>query len=297
MNRVSLPALLALTLALGAPAFADAWTDALSAELIDRDPKEAIKRYTAIRKAGKERAKEAGLRVLALQAKANKPKEVKAAAEALAKAFPKLKKRMDGIAAKPEKYIASTGAGLKKLMATRQLSLSMDGTPLSEAIDMLRDVSGINFVLLPDVNDQTLVTVNLKNISLEKALKLMLAADGDLESKVFQGTVLIGKALSTVKRHKWTKVEIEANPEAVFTLISRPVTLAFPSAETSTVAKFLGEISGLKIRLDKSVQDADPKVSLRLRKVPMATALALVLGPHGFEFVVDQLGVRFRAQP
>jgi type II secretory pathway component HofQ len=294
----SLLTLLAL-LAFSLPAAADEWTSALRTEFVDRKPKDALVKYEAVRTAGHAKAEAATWRRMQIFARYRKKDLLVKECEAFAKAFPKSKalERVAKIKAKPEKYISRFAAGIVKKLKTQKVTLNFNGTPLSDVVGFLGDITGLSFVLLPDADPTLSVSLSMKNITLKNALKLALAADGDLEWKAFNGVVLIGKDLRSVRRHKWTKVEIKAQPDHVFAIATRRVTLNFNGTPLSEVVQFLGDISGIKFRLDKSAKDADPAISVRLRNVTLESALGVMLGPNGLGFYVDQLGARIRANP
>lgn len=68
---------------------------------------------------------------------------------------------------------------LSKLEMLR-VSVDFSRTPLSDAVDYLRDFSGLNFVLDKDVVSRTdlQVTLRVKDLTLKSVLKLMLEGNG-----------------------------------------------------------------------------------------------------------------------
>ncbi len=82
---------------------------------------------------------------------------------------------------------------------SQRITLNFDATPFEDAIDFLRDITGLNFVIGPSamdiVGDEALrVSLRLRDITLKNALNLILAADPDLTYKIKNGTVFITTA-------------------------------------------------------------------------------------------------------
>ena len=290
--------LLALSL-LAAPAHADEWTEALIADLVERKAKTALAKYEAVIAAKHAQAQDASLRRLFLLARRGDTKGLAAEATRFLATWPDVpaKRFVSGIEQKPAAYVREVGGDLKRRLKTQRVTLNFAGTPLGDALGFLQDVSGIGFLALPDVDGSKPVTAQLKDVSLASALEKLLEVDGDLESKPFAGLVVIGKDLDSLRRHRWTKAEVEADPSGALLIASRRVTLNFPGTPLSQVVQFLGDITGLKLRLDDEVAKSDPDVRLRVRQVTLEAALALCLRPHGLEFSLGAQGARIRKSP
>lgn len=92
-----------------------------------------------------------------------------------------------------------SGAALEitRKLDTQQISLNFDGTPFNEAIDFLRDITGLNFVITKGAKEliegeSVEVSLRLKNITLKNALNLILAAHENLKWRIEDGVVKIG---------------------------------------------------------------------------------------------------------
>jgi type II secretory pathway component HofQ len=85
---------------------------------------------------------------------------------------------------------------VRRMLATRRVTVSFDQTPLTEGLDFLRDVTGLNIVIskraLERAGEKKL-TLRLKDIKLKNCLELMLQlADGELRYGVRHGVLTIG---------------------------------------------------------------------------------------------------------
>lgn len=94
-----------------------------------------------------------------------------------------------------------SGASLEinRKLDSQQISLNFDGTPFNEAIDFLRDITGLNYVISKDAkdlieNESVQVSLRLKNISLKNALNLILASHENLKWRIDNGVIKIGTA-------------------------------------------------------------------------------------------------------
>lgn len=297
--RVTLPCLGALLLSLVSLGHADEWTDALGKELAERNKtKVVLKAYEAVVQAKHAHAADAVWRRAELLASQGKDKETKAELERLAKDYPK------SYAAAVTKALADVPAFVKKRdskavgkkLKTQTLTLNFPNTPLEEVVGFLQDVTGLNFVLLPSVDPALPITLKLKDIKLENALKLILAADGDIEHKIVGNVILIGKDMKTVKPKKWAKKEIEANPGLAWKVLSQSLTLNFDQTPFMEVLDFLRDITGLNFVTSKTVASANPDISLRLRNVRLHQVLTIMAGSHGFRWSVDSGAIRIDAR-
>jgi type II secretory pathway component GspD/PulD (secretin) len=86
---------------------------------------------------------------------------------------------------------------IKNRLDSQQISLNFDGTAFDEAIDFLRDITGLNYVVTKDAkdlieNESVTVSLRLKNISLKNALNLILASNESLQWRIESGVLKIG---------------------------------------------------------------------------------------------------------
>ncbi|MBL4843957.1 MAG: hypothetical protein JKY65_00405 [Planctomycetes bacterium] len=85
---------------------------------------------------------------------------------------------------------------IKKRLHSQNISLNFDGTPFSEGIDFLRDITQLNFVVTRDaqelVEDESVeISLRLKNISLVNAINLILASNESLAYRIQEGVIVI----------------------------------------------------------------------------------------------------------
>lgn len=87
---------------------------------------------------------------------------------------------------------------VRRTLATRRVTVQFDKTPLTECLDFLRDVTGLNIVISKgalEAAGEKAVTLRLKDIRLKSCLELMLEqADGELRYGVRHGVLTIGLA-------------------------------------------------------------------------------------------------------
>jgi hypothetical protein len=289
----------AALLSLASLASADVWTDALAKELGKaHKTKVVLEAYQKVVDAKHVQAADARWRRAELLASLNKTEETKAELEALAKEFPKK------YAAAVKRALADVPAFVKqrdrnraeKILESRPVTLNFPNTPLEEVVSFLQDITGLNVVLLPSADPVLPISLRLKNVKLAAALKLILAADGDLEHKIVRNTILIGKDMDAVKPKKWSKKEIEGNPGLAWKILTQTMTLNFDQTPFVEVCNFLRDISGLNLVLSKTVTSANPDISLRLRGVTLRDVLTLATGSHGFRWSVDSGVIRIDAQ-
>lgn len=81
-------------------------------------------------------------------------------------------------------------------LESQTISLNFDQTPFNEALDFLRDLTRLNFVVSVDARDlieeeSVEVSLRLKDISLINAVKLILAAHEELTFRVKEGVIWI----------------------------------------------------------------------------------------------------------
>ena len=89
-------------------------------------------------------------------------------------------------------------------LKNKKISLRFQKTPLIQAIEFLRETTGLNFVIDPECDKETDVDINLINVTVEQLLKLMLVPKG-LDYVVKEGAVFVSTKERIVKL--WGKRE------------------------------------------------------------------------------------------
>ena len=84
----------------------------------------------------------------------------------------------------------------KDRLESQKISLNFEGTDFNEAIDFLRDITGLNYVVTRQAKDliegeSVTVSLRLKEISLQNALKLILASNESLTWRIEDGVIKI----------------------------------------------------------------------------------------------------------
>jgi type II secretory pathway component GspD/PulD (secretin) len=86
---------------------------------------------------------------------------------------------------------------ITRRLESQQITLNFDQTPFDEAINFLRDITGLNYVLTGDAqdlveNESVTVSLRLRNITLKNALSLILASNETLTYRIENGVIKIG---------------------------------------------------------------------------------------------------------
>jgi hypothetical protein len=182
------------------------------------------------------------------------------------------------------------------------------GVPLKDALQYLRDVSGLNIHVLwrslqaIGVESETPVDLQLRQVPLRAALRLMLSAAGEgARFEVKDDLVLVGAAadvgalaggpsLARIESGDSTPV-----PAALRQRLSQPVPANLERVELQNVLAYGRDVSGVGITVNwgalkaAGVEPSSP-VSLRIRNAPFVLVLRLALcdvAPSGgLDFVV-----------
>lgn len=88
-------------------------------------------------------------------------------------------------------------AEINRRLESQPITLNFDQTPFDEAINFLRDITGLNYVLSREAadiveNEQVTVSLRLRNIKLKNALNLILASHESLTYRIESGVIKIG---------------------------------------------------------------------------------------------------------
>jgi len=86
---------------------------------------------------------------------------------------------------------------INRRLEAQQITLNFDETPFEEAVNFLRDITGLNYVLSADAqdlvdNEQVMVSLRLRDITLKNALNLILASHEALSWRIEDGVIKIG---------------------------------------------------------------------------------------------------------
>lgn len=93
---------------------------------------------------------------------------------------------------------------IQNKLESQQITLNFDQTPFNEAVDFLRDITGLNFVVTREAQDlvdgeQVEVSLRLRDISLKNAMVLMLASNESLRYRIEDGVIKIGTEEDTAE--------------------------------------------------------------------------------------------------
>ncbi len=85
---------------------------------------------------------------------------------------------------------------IRNFLRTRRLTINFDKMPVLEALDFLRDVSGLNIVLTREATEAIAgktISLRLRNVSFRNILELLLPlADADLRYGVRNSVLMLG---------------------------------------------------------------------------------------------------------
>ena len=86
---------------------------------------------------------------------------------------------------------------INRRLDTQPVSINFDQTPFEDAINFLRDITGLNYVLTKEAKDlvegeNVTVTLKLRDITLRHALRLILATNENLNWRIEDGVIKIG---------------------------------------------------------------------------------------------------------
>lgn len=168
---------------------------------------------------------------------------------------------------------------IKKVMKTRQVSLNFRDTPIGDCVGFLRDITGLTFVIDPQsgVDANLGVTLKLKGISLENAVKLILAADPRYNYKLSHECVVFGTAdsLKTLPVNPATPKNMNSKQKALWKKVKdKLITLNFNDTPFADVLDFLGMITGTKVTLEKGLKAK--AVNLTGKSLSLPAVLGLI---------------------
>lgn len=180
---------------------------------------------------------------------------------------------------------ADPDLALRKQLGTLKLTLDFESAPLSDVLSFLREVSGCNIVLDPAVRETSdeLVTLKVRDLPLDKALKLLLSPL-ELDYLVEDGIIYI-LTEKGMDAHRTRRLNEK--------LSSLVVTLDFQATPLSEVLSFLSEFSEISFIFDASVMDAarERQVTLQIRNASMRDTLTALMRTVGCRFEVQPAAV------
>lgn len=175
---------------------------------------------------------------------------------------------------------------VEKALDEQTLTVNFAGTPLEEFVNFMRDITPLNWVLDPAAPADHAVTLQLQNVPLREVLAQALAGSGT-EARVFCGAVVLvpaGKDLG--------QPPVAGADAAGKALNGRKVTLNFPATPMEEVLSFVRDITKLEVEVAPAARRRveTTSVSLRVRDLPLASALALATHPWGLTWRTTEGG-------
>lgn len=176
--------------------------------------------------------------------------------------------------------------------ASRKVTLRFPETPLTEALEFVRDVSGLEVQVDAGAQrraEQALVRLRLRDLTLAQALTLITHLHGltwrpDGERIVVERRRPRERPVAppAAPAGALTKQEVEAR-------LAAPVTLRVDDGTLFDLAAQVEARSGLRVRLENAGKD--DLVSLHLEGTPLREALDLVCDVQGARWSVEEGGV------
>jgi type II secretory pathway component GspD/PulD (secretin) len=177
-------------------------------------------------------------------------------------------------------------------LLTRTITLNFDATPLREAINFLRDVTGANIVLDPAVKDFP-VSLRLRDIELASILQMLASLNKLSFAVIYDVAVLTTpQLLADMKLQTWpasTGISGALDKAAMKKISSRSLTMNFPHTPIDEALHFLRDITGLNIVVTPEalahVKNTKAGfVELRVRDISLQTGLRLILITNGLAY-------------
>ncbi|RMG19022.1 MAG: hypothetical protein D6731_00715 [Planctomycetota bacterium] len=93
---------------------------------------------------------------------------------------------------------------INRKLESQEISLNFAETPFDEAIDFLRDITGLNYVISSEArdlieNEEVTVNVRVSNVTLKNALNLILSSNESLSYRIQDGVIKIGTEEDSVE--------------------------------------------------------------------------------------------------
>lgn len=156
----------------------------------------------------------------------------------------------------------------ERTLAARRTTLNFQSQPLGEALQFLRDITGLNIVTTPKVELKRQVSLQLRDARLGDALAATLGKD--LTTTLLGGAIVVHPAQAQALLPRPSLRGIAAEPELYLRLVGQRVSLSFEDAPLSEALDFFRDTAGLNFvssGLTKS------KISLRLKDVRLLEVL------------------------
>lgn len=183
-------------------------------------------------------------------------------------------------------------------------TLDLPDASIEEAAEFIADLGGVNVVLLPGIDPETPAELELRDVRLSDAIRL-LAGSAGAASDLIAGAVVIGRPeeVAYLLDCQEEFVEAPANPGAadaqLLGALDRTITLNVDELPATEAIAFVHDLSGISIAVAQGARGPIDRttVTLRAEEVTLRQALFLLLAPHGFRVRVRDgtLEVRWRA--
>jgi len=187
-----------------------------------------------------------------------------------------------------------SSAAAKRLAETMS-ELRFEGLPMQDVMQFVRDVSSVNVYVFwrplasAGVTPSTPVTVNLKNVPLNAALRTILRSaekSGRAGYMVKDNVVIVSteEDLQALDRAAAPQAppSADAVDRAAWQKLEKIVSLGLRDVALSDVVTYIGNICGVKVELDRAAlqgagTEPSAPVRVKLENVPAAAALRLIL--------------------
>ncbi len=195
-------------------------------------------------------------------------------------------KYLDSIEGASQKVLASTQNQIAEKLK-KKVTLHFENAGLKSVLRYLSEVSNITIAIdaqaLPIIDGT--VTINLKDISLQQALKAVIDAKG-LSYQVEHEYIWV---TTSDKIRQKRVVERKQNVNFLSKELKKKVSVNFAHAPLRAVLNYLSRSCRVNIVLDEKVfQETDHKVSIDLKDLSLQQALEVILRAHGLSYQVKE---------
>lgn len=151
----------------------------------------------------------------------------------------------------------------------KKLTVNFDATSLDQVLTFVQDLTGINLVVDLALDTKQTVTLQLEDVTVRSLLDLATASVDDVTYAIWRGTLFF-----TSRKNPKPAPPPADLTDAARKLASRPVSLNFPRTPLRDAVAFVSDITGMKLVVDRAVEDRI--VSFRLKDLSVEAALDVI---------------------
>jgi hypothetical protein len=191
-------------------------------------------------------------------------------------------------------------------LASQKVTLNLDGTPLTEALELMHDLTSLDVGMSPALKAKAAnlkVTLRVRDISVANALNLILATSPEpavYDTRAGRLDLCFADELPPKPRTISVQDLIREaggwRDEYRKKLASQKLTFNFNATPLSEIVQFLQDFTGLNITVAKSIDQEAIKIDLKVRDVVAGDALAQIL-PKGLRWELRNESLEITDEP